>query len=228
MNEPIKKEKELQATYEANGKPIKLTDTIIRKYLTRSTSGNGKKAVATDQDIMMFLGLCKHQKLDPFINEAYLVKMSDDSPATIITSKDVFIKRAARNPAYNGKEAGIVVCNSDNATEKREGAILKKGEQLIGGWCSVYRKDQDHPITIAVDFNEYAKKFGDKLMANWAKMPATMIRKVAVAQALREAFPDDCAGMYVSEEMNETNANTINGAKVAEKKDAAKEFLEAE
>ena len=35
----------------------------------------------------------------------------------------------------------------------------------------------------------------------WAKMPATMIRKVALMQALREAFADDLAGMYDSSEM---------------------------
>lgn len=35
----------------------------------------------------------------------------------------------------------------------------------------------------------------------WAKMPATMIRKVALVQALREAFPEDFQGMYAPEEM---------------------------
>ena len=34
----------------------------------------------------------------------------------------------------------------------------------------------------------------------WATKPGTMIRKVAKAQALREAFPEDMAGMYEAEE----------------------------
>ena len=35
----------------------------------------------------------------------------------------------------------------------------------------------------------------------WAKMPGTMIRKVAMVHALREAFPEDFGGMYDSSEM---------------------------
>jgi hypothetical protein len=34
--------------------------------------------------------------------------------------------------------------------------------------------------------------------SSWAKMPATMIRKVALVQSLREAFPSDLGGLYDS------------------------------
>ena len=44
------------------------------------------------------------------------------------------------------------------------------------------------------------KKTGE-VNEQWTKRPATMIRKVALMQALREAFPDDLAGMYDSSEM---------------------------
>ena len=37
----------------------------------------------------------------------------------------------------------------------------------------------------------------------WAKMPATMIRKVAIVSALREAFPDKFQGMYDQSEMGQ-------------------------
>jgi hypothetical protein len=36
----------------------------------------------------------------------------------------------------------------------------------------------------------------------WASKPTTMIRKVALSQALREAFPDDMGGLYEPEEIN--------------------------
>ena len=36
--------------------------------------------------------------------------------------------------------------------------------------------------------------------SQWAKKPATMIRKVALVQALREAFPKSFGGMYIAEE----------------------------
>ena len=38
-------------------------------------------------------------------------------------------------------------------------------------------------------------------MRNWKEMPATMIRKVALVQALREAMPQEFQGMYSPEEM---------------------------
>ena len=42
---------------------IKLNPAIIKQYLVR---GNGE---VTGQEVMMFLSLCKFQKLNPFLNE---------------------------------------------------------------------------------------------------------------------------------------------------------------
>ena len=41
----------------------------------------------------------------------------------------------------------------------------------------------------------------NKGKSTWAAMPGTMIRKVAIAQAFREAFPLTVEGMYTPEEM---------------------------
>ena len=38
-------------------------------------------------------------------------------------------------------------------------------------------------------------------MSNWKQMPGTMIRKVALVQALREAIPEEFSGLYSPEEM---------------------------
>ena len=40
-------------------------------------------------------------------------------------------------------------------------------------------------------------------------MPATMIRKTAMVQALREAFPETLGGLYIAEEqgVDETNSS---------------------
>jgi hypothetical protein len=54
-----------------------------------------------------------------------------------------------------------------------------------------------------VTFSEYAgyKKNGE-LNSNWAKRPGTMIEKVAIMHALRNAFPNDFQGLYLREEMD--------------------------
>ena len=53
--------------------------------------------------------------------------------------------------------------------------------------------------------------------AMWAKMPETMIKKVAEAAALRMAFPDELGGLYAQEEMDQANPevkNTVQSVKV--------------
>jgi hypothetical protein len=52
----------------------------------------------------------------------------------------------------------------------------------------------------------------DTGLSSWKKMPAVMIRKVALAQALREVFPDTFQGLY---ESAETGVETFEGEVVA-------------
>lgn len=155
---------------------------------------------ATDQEAFTFLQLCKAQGLNPFLKEAYLIKYGNEN-ATIITGKDTFTKRADRLPQYDGFKAGIIILVQNSVTY-REGSFILEGETLLGGWAEVYRKDRSQSFRNEVSLNEYARKKSDgSLMSNWRTMPATMIRKVALVQSLREAFPDEFGCMYSPEEM---------------------------
>lgn len=178
---------------------IELTPKIIRDYLV-----NGEGTV-TDQEIVMFIGMCKANKLNPFNKDAYLIKYGS-KPATMVVSKDVFFKRAIENPNYNGMKSGIVVLNRNKEMEKREGHIYIKGEEtIIGAWCEVFRKDWDNTIYQEVNFEEYAgyTKEG-KLNSQWASKPAVMITKVAESTALRKAFTEILQNMYIAEEVEPT------------------------
>lgn len=167
-----------------------LTADTVKNYLV---SGNGN---VTDQEVLMFIELCKAQHLNPFIREAYLIKFGS-SPANIVVGKDVFVKRAYRNPNYEGMRAGIVVATKDGDIKEREGSLKAPGEELIGGWCEVYVKDKKHPIKSIVSLEEYSKS-----QATWKQMPMVMIRKCAIVTALREAFPEDLQGMYDASEIS--------------------------
>ena len=182
--------------YECGGQIVKISPNLIKKYLV---NGNG---AVTDQEVMMFLSLCKFQKLNPFLREAYLIKYGNQ-PATIVTGKEALQKRAMRNPNYAGLEAGVVVSFPETGQmENRVGTIVLDGEDLVGGWAKVYVKGWEHPLTVTVAFNEYVgRKSNGEINSQWATKPATMIRKVALVQALREAFPEDLAGMYAAEEV---------------------------
>lgn len=186
------------AEYKIDGGQVLTADTV-RNYLT---SGNTK---ATDQDVLMFIELCKAQKLNPFVRDAYLVKFGNQ-PAQIIVGKDVFIKRSSEHPNFNGMKAGIVVLDKNGDIKEREGALKLKEEELLGGWCEVHLKDKDFPVKSVVSFEEYAQKKNDgTLNSMWSSKGATMIRKVAQSQALREAFPNELRGLYQQEEMGTEN-----------------------
>lgn len=185
--------------YLCNGETVKLSQSIIRKFLV---SGGGE---VSNQELVMFLNLCRFQHLNPFLREAYLVKYGS-SPATIVVGKEVFTKRAKRNKDYRGMEAGIIVVTAEKTIEERVGTFSMEGETLVGGWAKVYIQDFEIPQKITVSLEEYiGRKSNGEVNSQWAKKPATMIRKVAIVQALRESFPEDLQGLYSQEEFAETS-----------------------
>lgn len=187
--------------YEAGGQEIQLDPMTVRKYLV---SGNN----VSDSEVKLFMELCKAQKLNPFVRDAYLVKYGNQS-AQIVTGKDAFTKRAESNPNYAGKKAGVIVINLKKNIEYREGSFYLKGrEELVGGWAKVLFKDGKESELSTVALDEYTT---NKNL--WLSKPGTMIRKVAVVQALREAFPNTLSQLYIEEEMgleHELPTNNIN------------------
>ena len=189
---------EKTVTYDANGLSVTLSPKIIKSYLI---SGN-KDAVSNDE-LVMFLNLCKFNQLNPWLKEAFCIKYGSE-PATMVVSKEALLKRAEDHPAYDGKEAGIIVYNGAGEILYRKGSFKLPDEKIIGGYAEVWRKDRSHSCRSEVSFEEYAGRKKDGTLNNqWATKPATMIRKVALAQALREAFPKSLGGMYTAEEQGQ-------------------------
>lgn len=176
---------------------IKLSSQIVKDYLV---AGGGN---VSDQEVKLFIALCSAQKLNPFIKEAHLIKYGS-SPATIVVSKDVYQKRADKHPDYKGKKAGIIVLGVDGKIDYRVGTFyMPATETLVGGWCEVYREGRE-PERVEVSIDEYiGRKKDGTVNTQWSGKPATMIRKVAVAQCLREAFTTEFQGMYIPDEFGE-------------------------
>ena len=184
-------------TFKANGEDVKLSPKMIKDYLV---AGNGQ---VTDQEVVMFLSLCKFQHLNPFLREAYLIKYGT-SPATVVVGKDVLLKRAMRSEKFGGLSAGVIVVNANGEIEEREGTFVLPDENLVGGWAKVIIKGYEVPFYSSVSMKEYSTG-----KSNWLTKPATMIRKVAVAQALREAFPEEMSALYEQEEVKEVSDITL-------------------
>jgi len=156
-----------------------LTVEDIKKYICPA---------ATEKELFMFLNICKTMKLNPFLREAYLVKYGN-APASILTGYEVYLKRAHRLGDY----AGFDTVFSGSVTNGDLVCTIK-----------IYKKGMTERafITHEVEYVEYVQNKGDGTPNRfWKEKPKTMLRKVAISQGMRLAWPDDLAGMpYISEE----------------------------
>lgn len=158
---------------------------------------------ATDAECKIFLETCKQYHLNPFTKEAYLIhydNKNDDTASTIVLGKNCYMQMAERHPAYDGFEAGVIVLTADGQLLNREGSIVYDGdggETLLGGWAKVYRKDRTRASYEEVKLSEY-----DTGKSLWNGKKATMIRKVALVHALREAFPSTFGALYDESEVS--------------------------
>ena len=179
--------------YETPSGRVELTRQIIDSYIKR---GN---AELSEQEVRAFVDMCRYQKLNPFINEAYLIKYGN-SPAQNVVGYHAYVRRAVENPEYRGKSSGIVVLRGNDIV-KKEGACVYDGEKLMGGWCKAVRVSGENVFEEykEVSFAEYNTN-----QSNWKAKPAMMIEKVAVSQCLRALFPRDFTGMYTAEEVGAT------------------------
>lgn len=163
--------------YLATGGDIELSHEIIKAQLVPADSK------ITDQELGCFLQICKYQKLNPFLREIYIVKYGS-YPAAFIVGKETFLRRAKRDESYEGHTVAI----SD------DGKIA---------WAEVFVKGLKHPVRCEVELEEYlGTKADGSVNSMWSKKPKTMLKKVALVQALREAFPDALGQLYNEAEID--------------------------
>jgi phage recombination protein Bet len=157
---------------------------------------------ATENEAYLFLEFCKRKKADPFKRQVHLAIFEGEKgrQVSFISGKEYFTEKAEINPAFDGFRAGIITRpKAGGDLIYREGSLLLKSEEdLIGGWAEVFRKDRAKAFKSEVPLSDY--NTGKR---QWTRMPATMIRKVALVQALREAFTADLGGFYDAAEMDQ-------------------------
>ncbi len=186
----------------SDGSEVKLSPQIVANYIV---SGN---AQADPKDVFAFMAKCQARGLNPLAGDAYMTTYRNNKTgevtSSVIVSKDYFVRTAAQQPDFDGIEAGVVVATKAGL-EYRPGALVgKQTEKLVGGWAKVHVKGRAHPSEAVVSLDEY-----DTGRSLWKTKPATMIRKVALVQALREAYPAAFAGVYDAGEMPEPVVPTV-------------------
>ena len=172
-----------------DGAQITLTPQDVAMYCA---SGN---AQLTQRDIVNFMATCKALGANPYLRDVYLVKYGSED-ATIMAGKNYYTRVAVSIPTYDGMVAGIVCVTQQGEVVYRKGSLALPGDACIGGWAEVWDKRWTRPVRAEVAIEEY-----NSHRSLWKSKPLTMIRKTALVQALREAYPDRFAGTYDSAEM---------------------------
>lgn len=205
----------------SDGSDVKLTPAIVQRYIV----AGGQRV--DDREVFAFMAKCQARGLNPLAGDAYMTayrnKQTGRVEASVIVSKDYFVRTATQQPTFDGARAGVVVATKDGLVY-REGCIVGRStERLVGGWAEVRDKRRSVPSRAEVSLEEY-----DQHRSLWKTKPATMIRKVALVQALREAYPGAYGGIYDSSELPERGAQAVVPEEVAPVPEAVAPVPDAE
>lgn len=181
-------------------KEVELSTETCRKYLVR-----GRAEYVTAQEFMFFMATCEAQRLNPFINDCYLIKFSPNEQAAIVVSANFHKKIARSQPDCVGWKNGIIVRNEAGSIEYREGSFLTEAEVLLGGWADAKPSGWAEPCKHSVALEGYIrrKKDGSPTVFWQKEKQPLMIAKVALVQLLRMLWPASLMNMYTIEELPE-------------------------
>lgn len=167
---------------------------------------HGQVELAPRAVIAKFKHTCERTGLDPLARQIYCIGRFSSGGVewAIQTAIDGFRVIAERSGKYAGQDA------PEWLTAKGEWVQVfvkqSHGEHPLAARISVYRHDwkADKPAVGIATWDEYAQttKKGD-LTAMWRQRGAGQLAKCAEALALRKAFPQDLAGLYTDDEMQD-------------------------
>jgi len=148
----------------------------------------GASAQPTTPEIQVFLQVCAGLECNPWLGQIHLVKPRQDLPAYIVVGIAHYVERASDHPAYHGHQAGVIV-EQKGERILQEGEAVFPGQTLIGGWAEVWRNDRKFSYKAQATVAQYKPQGVSSQTHPWVSKTGTMIRKVALQHALKEAFP---------------------------------------
>ncbi len=197
--ETVKATVDLRSIWGGHDQSYKTIDGRQLSYSTKMLSAvlGSPFADAPKQEQAAFLAYCVAQQLDPLRRQVHFVKFGQ-MPAAYVTSWEVFLERAQRHPHFDGFENGIIWRVDSNIELLGPCDYTQdKDHVIVGGWCTVFRKDQKHPRTVQVPLDEMmGKKRDGSPTRTWATQLTTMSIKTPTCRALRQSFPEQLQGLY--------------------------------
>lgn len=186
--------------------------TRIQVDLIKRTVAKG----ASDDELRLFIQVCKGANLNPFLRQVHLVPRWDSKIGAEVRTIQVGIDGFRAVAESSGQYAG----NDDPAYEGEKEVEYTAGKEPrkvtvpLTAKVTVYKlmSGERMPFAATARWEEYYP--GPRMGFQWHIRPYLMLGKCAEALALRKAFPKLLSGMYASEEMDRTTEPQREVAKV--------------
>lgn len=160
---------------------------------------------ASDDELKLFVQVCKGAQLNPFLKQVFLVPRWDSREGrevrAIQVSIDGFRSIAESSGQYAGNDDPVYEGEKDIEYGDKE---KKKITVPLKATVSVYKAldGQRYAFTATARWDEYYP--GPKMGFQWHIRPYLMLGKCAEALALRKAFPKLLSGMYEQAELQQS------------------------
>ena len=169
-----------------------------------------RRTVAKDcnaAEFDLFIANCRALRLNPLTRQVYAFVFSKNNPEyrnmVIVTSIGGYRAIAERTGNYRPDEKAPRITYDDSL----KGPLNPLG--IVSAEVTVYKKvgADWFPVTAEAYWEEFCptNREGtavDPKKTGWVKMPRVMIAKVAEAQALRKAWPEDFAAVHEESEID--------------------------
>jgi phage recombination protein Bet len=174
---------------------------------------------ATDDELAMFLELCKRTQLDPFARQIHAIKRKNykdgewQETMTFMVGIDGFRLTAQRSREYCG-QVGPQWCAPDGRWRDVWLETYPPAAARVG----ILRRGFTEPVWGVAVWKEYAPYYKDKksgewrLTKMWENMSSGQLAKCAEALGLRRAFPQELSGLYSLEEMDQAKVRDVEGS----------------
>jgi len=169
----------------------------IKRSLTKFQLDYIQKTVAKDvrkEQLLMFIYNAMIVGADLLRGDMVGYTDSKNNLITIVT-KDFKLKKAQSKGDLEFYKVEPIYIIKNEGEQRNERVKWWEGGTLVGAIAEVKRKSYKNPFSVNVTLKEY-----DRGNASWSKKE-TMIKKVALSQALTMAYPDMFGGIYEDAEI---------------------------